>query len=138
VRLDCDEDRLLAADADAAARPLPTLEQTRGQPCPVRRFGAGRVRVARDGRAPIALRCAHGCRGTLRLVQQRRGRSERLIGQATYVHRPGTALVRVPVARYARALAGCSGGLRANAVVFPIRASPLTGAQRGLGIYRIS
>lgn len=138
VRPDCDADRLLAVDADAAAAPLPTLVQTQEKPCPVRRAGPGRVRVVRDGRVPIALRCAEGCRGTLRLVQQRRGRRERLIGQATYTRGPGTAVVRVPVATYARALGGCAGGLRANAIVFPSRNTPRTVGQRGLGVYRLT
>ncbi len=138
VRPDCDADRLLAVDADLAAGPLPTQEQTQQFACPVRRSGAGRVRVGSDGRVRIALRCAEGCRGTLRLVQQRRGGRERLIGEASYAHGPGTVSVRVPVAAYARALAGCAGGLRANAINFPSSTSPRTVGPRGLGAYRIT
>jgi hypothetical protein len=136
LRPDCDADRLLAVDVDAPAGPLPTTDSGLGQACPLRRAGTSRPRVA-GGRVRIALRCAHGCRGTLRLVQQRRGRRERLIGQAAYSHGPGTAVVRVPVAGYARSLAGCSAGLRANAVVFPGGSSRYSRNQRGLGAYRI-
>jgi hypothetical protein len=138
VRPDCDADRLFAIDADAAAGPLPTREQTQERPCPVRRSGSGRVRVGHDGLARVALRCAEGCRGTLRLVQQRRGRRERLIGEATYFHGAGTVVVRVRVATYARALAGCSGGLRATATVFPSRNSPRTLGPHGIGAYRLT
>lgn len=138
VRPDCDADRLLAVDADAVAGPLPTREQTQEHPCPVRRSGAGRVRIARDGRARIALRCAEGCRGALRLVQQRRGRRERTVGQADYAHGPGTVVVRPRIAGYARALAGCSGGLRVSAVLFPSRNTPRARGPRGLGAYRIT
>jgi hypothetical protein len=135
LRADCDTDRLLAVDSDAAAAPLPTYEQHR---CPLRRAGSGRVRVARDGRVRIALRCTEGCRGTLRLVQQRRGRRERLVAEARYAHGPGTVVVRVKIASYARALAGCGGGLRATAIVFFTRTSPRTSAQRGIGAYRLT
>ena len=104
----------------------------------MRRSGPGRVRAARDGRVRIALRCAEGCRGTLRLVQQRSGRRERLIGEAAYAHGPGTVVVRVRLAAYARRLAGCAGGLRANAIVFPSRTTPRNLGPRGLGAYRIT
>jgi hypothetical protein len=136
VRPDCDADRLLAIDADAAAGPLPA--QVRERSCPLRRAGAGRLRVGRDGRVRIALRCADGCRGTLRLVQQRRGHRERLIGAAPYSHGPGTAVARPAIARYARALAGCPGGLLASAVLFASHGAPTTPGPRGLGAYRIT
>lgn len=140
VRRDCDADRLLAVDADAAAGPLPALANAPGGTCPLRRSGSGRVRVARDGRVRIALRCAKGCRGTLRLVQERRGGRQRLIGEAAYSHGPGTLAVRPRIAGYARALAGCSGGLRANAVVFVSDTSttPRSSERVSLGAYRIA
>ncbi len=138
LRPDCDADRLLAVDVDAAAGPLPALDQTQEHPCPVRRSGPGRVRVARDGRVSIRLRCAEGCRGTLRLVQHRRGGRERLVAEAAYAHGPGTVVVRPRIASYARALAGCSGGLRATATLFPSRNTPRTQGPRGIGAYRIA
>ena len=87
----------------------------------------------------IQLRCPAGCRGTLRLVQQRRGGHERRIASMDHASRPGTFVVRPRIAAYARALAGCSGGLRVNAVLFPAaddRTVAATG--KGLGAYRIS
>jgi hypothetical protein len=51
-----------------------------------------RPAAASDGRVRIALRCEHGCRGTLRLVQQRAGRRERLVGEAAYRARAGAGL----------------------------------------------
>lgn len=135
VRPDCDADRLLAVDAEAVGE-LPGPAQER--PCPVRRAGSGRVRVRADGRAGVALRCAEGCRGTLRLVQRRAGGRERIVGEAAYARRAGTVVVRVRVAAYARALAGCSGGLRAQAIVFPSRTTPRTTGRRELGAYRIT
>jgi hypothetical protein len=134
VRPDCDVDRLLAIDVDAVGV-LPV--QTEERPCPVRRAGSGRVRAGRNGFVRIALRCTEGCRGTLRLVQQRRGGRERLVGEAAYRHGSGTFAVRLRIASYARALAGCAGGLRANAIVFPARTTPRLHEPRGLGAYRI-
>ena len=92
----------------------------------------GRLRVARDRSVRIDLRCAAGCRGELRLVEQRHGRRERLVGRAAFVGDPGRVSVRPQIARWARARAGCRGGLRVAAVLFPHGA-----ARRGLGFYRI-
>jgi len=137
VRRDCDADRLLSVDADVVG----TVLAPRSGPCPVRRASSGRVRVQRDGRVSIRLRCARGCHGTLRLVQQRRGGRERLVGRASYAGDAGTVAVRPRIARYAKALAGCSGGLRVIALLHPAGDDePFVGADRGtsLGPYRIA
>jgi hypothetical protein len=138
VRSDCDADRLLSVDADVVGT---VLAPRSGRPCPVRRVSSGHVRVLRDGRISIHLRCARGCRGTLRLVQQRRGGRERLVGRASYAGAAGTVVVRPRIARYAKALAGCSGGLRVTALLHPAGDDePFLGGDRGtsLGAYRIA
>lgn len=138
VRSDCDADRLLAVDAGVRATSAPA--DTTADPCPLRRSGPGRLRIARDGRVTIALRCTNGCRGTLRLVQQRRGGRERLVGEADYGSAANPVLVRPRIARYARALAGCSGGLRLVARLHPVgddQTSAGAGRGKGLGAYRI-
>jgi hypothetical protein len=139
VRIDCDADRLLAIDADATA-PLPPATRSTAERCPVRRAGSALLRVAPDGRVRVALRCPHGCRGTLRLVEQRRGRRERPVGQVRYVTGAGTTVARPQIAPYARALAGCGGGLRVAAILHPIggRNGPATSdLGHGFGTFRI-
>ena len=133
VRALCYEELLLAVDTTVpAAAPLPSTPPPSLLTCPMRRAGSGRVRVATDHRVSIHVRCPSGCRGTLRLVQQRRGRRERRIGSVDFVSGAGSFVLRPRVARYARALAGCSGGLRAVAQVH--RTNDGT---TGLGAYRI-
>jgi len=90
------------------------------------------VRVAGDRRVSIRVRCTSGCRGTLRLVEQRRGGRERIVGHADFATAPRTITLRPRIASYARALAGCSGGLRVIAKVY----RPGDGA-KGLGAFRI-
>jgi hypothetical protein len=80
----------------------------------------------------IRVRCPIGCQGILRLVEQRRGGRERLVGSVEFVSRGGTLVLRPRIARYARALAGCPGGLRVAAVVH--RNGDGT---KGLGPYRL-
>ncbi len=138
TRVDCDADRLLAVDVAVAGPPLrPAPAAT----CPVRRSGPGRLRVGRDGRVSIGLRCAEGCRGTLRLVEQRRGRRERLAGRGEYLTSAGQkVVVRVGLARWARARAGCDGGLRVAAITHPVgpdHVSVRAGRGKGLGAYRL-
>ncbi len=138
TRLDCDADRLVSVDPDAAGTPpglpLPTLRS-----CPVRRSGTPRARLTPTGRVGIRLRCPAGCRGTLRLVQQRRGGRERRVASISYAEAAGTFVLRPRIAAYARALAGCSGGLRVNAVLFPASDDRTVAAPgKGLGAYRIS
>lgn len=138
TRIDCDADRLVSVDLVAAgtppALPLPTLRS-----CPVRRASPSRLSSTPSGRVNIGLRCAAGCRGTLRLVQQRRGGRERRVASVAYASRPGTFVVRPRIVAYARALAGCSGGLRVNAVLFPAADDRTVAARgKGLGAYRIS
>ena len=139
VDADCDADRLLAVAADVpAAAPPPSPAGPAS--CPQRRAKPRRLRVQRGGRVTIALRCPQGCRGTLRLVQQRRGRRERLVGHADYGGDAGTVLARPRIARYARALAGCRGGLRAVGLLHPVgddHSSVGAGRGKGLGSYRI-
>ena len=119
MRSDCDADRLLAVDAGATG-PLPGARPAPHDGiCPVRRSGSAPVRIDSKGRARIALRCPAGCRGTLRLVQQRPKNRERLVGRASYDARAGTVVVRTKIADYARRLAGCRGGLRVIALVHP-------------------
>jgi hypothetical protein len=106
----------------------------------VRRAGPGRLRVGRDGRARIGLRCAAGCRGTLRLVEQRSRRRERLAGRGDYVTASGTVVVRVGLSRWARDRAGCSGGVRVAAITHPVgpdHVSATAGRGKGLGVYRL-
>ncbi len=139
VRIDCDADRLVALDIDATPSVAPASQST-GERCPVRRAGSSRLRVTRRMTVRIALRCPHGCRGTLRLVEQRRGRRERPIGQAPYATPGGTVVVRPRIAGYARARAGCAGGLRVAAIVHPIGAHngpPTSDLGRGLGTFVI-
>lgn len=133
VRERCHDELLLAVDTNVvAAAPLPIAVPPSTQTCPVRRAGSGRVRVAPDLRVSIRVRCPKGCRGTLRLVEQRRGSRERLIGSVDYASAGGSFVLRPRIARYARALAGCRGGLRAVAKVHH------TGDRtKGLGVYRI-
>ncbi len=87
VRSDCDADRLLSVDADVVGT---AARAAVGRPCPVRRVSSGSMRVQRDGRVSIRLRCARGCHGTLRLVQQRSGGRERLVGRVSYGGAAGT------------------------------------------------
>ena len=127
VREDCDADWLLAVDA-ALVADGPTQ-----RPCTIKRENTGsRLRVARDRSVRVDLRCAAGCRGELRLVEQRRGRRERLAGSVAFVGDPGRVSVRPRIARWARARAGCRDGLRVAAVLFAHGAP-----RRGLGPYRI-
>jgi hypothetical protein len=138
VRADCDADRLLAVDASVAGPALPPASGPAS--CPVRRAGPGRLRVGRDGRVSIGLRCAAGCRGTLRLVEQRRGRRERLAGSGDYTVAAGKVVVRAGLARWSRRLAGCAGGLRVTAIVHPVgpdHVSATAGRGKGLGAYRL-
>ena len=134
VRARCHDELLLRVDTTvAAAAPLAFAAPPSLQTCPVRRVGSGRVRVSPSGRAPIRVRCPSGCRGTLRLVQQRRGRRERLIGSADFAASAGRSFVLRPrIARWARSLAGCTDGLRAVAQVH----RPNDGTT-GIGAYRI-
>jgi hypothetical protein len=131
VRRDCDADRLLAVDAGAPAT-APSAPVAAKTACPVRRTGSGRLAVRRDGTARIALRCPKGCRGTLRLVQQRKGGRERTVGSASYASAAGDVVLRPALARFARGLAGCAGGLRVAAILFATDER-----RRGLGNYRI-
>jgi len=131
VRADCDADRLLAVDVNVRATVLsPTSSRTTA--CPVRRAGPALLRVASAG-VQIALRCPKGCRGTLRIVEQRSRGRERIVGDARYVAGAGRLVVRVPIARFARRLAGCSHGLRVQAVLHPDAEQ-----RRGLGTYRLT
>ncbi|MDX6537812.1 MAG: hypothetical protein QOD37_2153, partial [Gaiellales bacterium] len=137
-RADCDADRLFAIDASVAGPPLP--QATGPASCPVRRASPGRVRVGHDGQVVVELRCPAGCRGTLRFVEQRPGRRERLAGRGEYLTSAGRAVVRVRLARWARRLAGCSDGLRVAAIVHPVGADfkiATAGRGKGLGAYRI-
>jgi hypothetical protein len=111
VRKRCHDERLLAVDTTVpAAAPLDLTPAPSPQVCFVRRAGPGRVRVAPDGRVAIRVRCPIGCQGILRLVEQRRGGRERLVGSVEFVSRGGAPVLRPRIARYARALAGCPGG----------------------------
>jgi hypothetical protein len=130
VRSDCDADRLLAVDSDVPAQSPPRAALVTGAALWTRP-AADRIRR----RVTIALACAAGCRGTLRLVQQRRSRRERVVGDADYGSAASTVLVRPAIARFARALAGCPGGLRVAAVLYPTGSS---GRGKGLGAYRIT
>jgi hypothetical protein len=133
VRARCYDELLLAVDTTVpAAGPLPVSRPPSLRTCPMRRAGSGRVRVAADHRVSVRVRCPSGCRGTLRLVQQRRGRRERRVGGVAFVSGAGSFVLRPRIARYARALAGCSGGLRAVAQIH--RTNDGT---TGLGAYRI-
>ncbi|MEY2515157.1 MAG: hypothetical protein QOJ89_2515 [bacterium] len=134
VRARCHDELLLAVDTTVATAGSPALAVPPSlQSCPVRRAGTGHVRVKPDGHVRIRVRCPAGCRGTLRLVQQRRGRRERRIASVDFVSPGGSPFVLRPrIARYARALAGCKGGLRAVAEVH----RPNDGTT-GLGAYRI-
>ncbi|MDX6681707.1 MAG: hypothetical protein QOG94_1746 [Solirubrobacteraceae bacterium] len=134
VRARCHDELLLAVDTTVPAAAPPAMAAPPSlQTCPVRRAGPSRVRVAADHRVSIRVRCPSGCRGALRLVQQRRGRRERRIGSVAFVSSGGEPFVLRPrIASYARALAGCSGGLRAVAQVH--RTNDGT---TGLGAYRI-
>jgi hypothetical protein len=139
MRIDCDADRLLALDADTAAS-LPPATLPTAERCPVRRAGSALLRVAPDRGVRVALRCPHGCRGTLRLVEQRRGRRERPVGQVQYATSAGTTIAQPQIAPYARALAGCAGGLRVAAILHPIgsRNGPATSdLGHGFGTFRI-
>jgi len=132
VRPDCDRDRLLAIDADVTGTP-PSSALVAPRRCSVRRSGSSRLRVGRRGDVRVALRCSKGCRGTLRLVQQRRRGRERTVGSADYAAEPGRIVLRPKLAGFAQRLAGCKGGLRVAAVLFNTRET-----RRGLGFYRIA
>ncbi|MDX6677599.1 MAG: hypothetical protein QOE31_1651 [Solirubrobacteraceae bacterium] len=131
VRSDCDADRLLAVDVATRGTPPAPLAAARTR-CPVRRAGPGRLHVGPHGGVRIALRCPQGCRGTLRLVQQRKGGRERIAAATDYVAAAGGLVVRPQLARFARGLAGCSGGLKLSAVLFAAGER-----RRGLGDYRV-
>jgi len=129
VRPDCEGDALLAIDADATAPPA------RRRPCSVRRSGSGPLRIARDRTIRVSLRCPAGCpagcRGTLRLVQQR-GSRERVVGGLAFVSGRQRFALHPRIARYARALAGCRGGILVKAVLFAH-----AGTRSSLGRYRL-
>jgi len=130
VRRRCLDELLLAADTtkpDGAPMPL-----TPAPTCVVRRAGSGRVRVAPDSRVSIRLRCPEGCRATLRLFEQRRGGRERLVATKQFSGGSKAFTVRPRIARYARALAGCRGGLRTVARVYNS-----SGRAKAIGAYRI-
>ena len=133
VRKRCHDELLLAVDtAVPVVTPLPLAPPPSLETCPVRRrAGSGRVRVAPDRRVSIRVRCPAGCRGTLRLVEQRRGRRERVIGSRDFVSAGGSFVLRPRIASFARSLAGCGGGLRAVAQVHRDNST------KGLGTYRI-
>ncbi len=134
VRRRCQDELLLAVDTNvAAAAPMPVTPPPSLQTCPVvRRAGAGRLRVASGAVVPVRLRCPAGCQGTLRLVEQRRGRRERIVASVDFASPAGALTLRPKIARFARALAGCRGGLRVAAIVHRNG-----GATKGLGPYRI-
>lgn len=112
----CDADRLLAVDVDAAGpAPAPPRLPYDQSPCPVTRTSASGVRLGVSRRVGLTLSCPRGCRGTIRLVQEHRGK-ERLAG-STPVAGQGALAARVVVARYAAALAGCGNGLRLRATL---------------------
>ena len=138
TRVDCDADRLLSVDPALAGAP-PPLPPATLRSCPVRRASPSRLSATPSGRVSIALRCPAGCRGTLRLVQQRRGGRERRVASVDYAVPAGQVVLRPRIAAYARALAGCRGGLRVNAVLFPAFDDRTVAAPgKGLGVYRIS
>ena len=103
----------------------------------MRRVGPSTLRVSSDGRVRIAVRCSAGCRGTLRLVEQRRGLRERRVGEVAYAG-IGSLVLRPRIARYARALAGCRGGLKVRAVLHVTGREPTAGYGQGFGVYRIA
>jgi hypothetical protein len=133
VRRRCQDEVPIGVDTTVVAgAPLPLAPPPSLQTCPVRCAGSGRVRVEPDRRVSIRVRCPTGCRGTLRLVQQRRRHRERVIGSVDFVRASGTLALRPRIANWARSLAGCEGGLRAVAQVHrPVRET------KGLGTYRI-
>jgi len=139
VRTDCDAERLLAVDVDAAGPPPPAALQY-GYPvsCPVAPAGSSRARLSPRG-VTVRVSCPAGCRGTLRLTQEHR-RNERLAGRREVSGR-GTLTARVPLARYAAGLAGCGGGLRLRAyldqTVYPA-AQRTTRSIQWLGLVRVS
>ncbi len=133
VRTDCDADRLLAVDAGASGPPPSPHPALTKRPCPVSRRGSARRRVRAGGRVPIALRCPKGCRGTLRLVQQASRGRERIAARIDYASRAGNVSLRPKLARFARSRAGCRGGMRVAARLFPVGER-----SRGLGYYRIT
>ena len=135
VQSRCDGDVIVRFDAGVAAQGRPPQPMATREPCVVRRAGPGRLRVARDGRAKLRLRCPASCAATFGLVQQRAGRAERLAGSDTFdvpAARGGTLTLTVRIAGYARALAGCRGGLLVQAVLWPFKVH-----SRGLGSYRL-
>ena len=116
VRNDCDADRLLAADVTAGG-PAPTaVTAPDGPDCPAARTGSAHLRLDRTHAVRVTLACPAGCRGTLRLVQQR-GARERVAGQREVGGR-GALSVRVQLAPYAAGLAACAGGLRVRATLY--------------------
>ncbi len=134
VRSRCSEDLLLALDSDVAAQGAPPPQGQTRAPCVIRRAGPSRLRASRDGVVRVPIRCGStGCRATLRLVQQRSGRAERLIASAGFARSGrGTVVTRMRLPRYARELAGCDRGLLVRAVLWPFSEH-----SRGLGSYRI-
>jgi len=137
TRTDCDADRLVSVDPSLAGT-LPALPLATLRSCPVRRSSPSRLTSSPSGRVSIGLRCPAGCRGTLRLVQQRRGGRERRVASVDYASPAGRFVVRPKLAAYARRLAACGGGLRVDAVLFPAADDRTVPARaRGLGAYRI-
>jgi len=141
VRSDCTADRLLAVDTYAVGPPPPPLTSSVEEFCPVKRSGSSRLRVRSDGRARFVLSCRDGCHGRLRIVQQR-GRLARLVGKADYSVGPGRVVVKPKIAKFARALAGCKGGVRVIALSQPAGTDDYKQAGEGTGIrvspYRLS
>jgi hypothetical protein len=137
LRKDCDADHLLAIDVDAAGAPPPHPAHALST-CRVRRSGASQLRISASGHLKLGLRCPAGCRGTLRLVQQRGGHLERLAGSADYAQSAGTRALAATVAPFARALAGCAGGMHVRAVLYPAADEDVVSKRRTLGSYVLS
>lgn len=116
VRNDCDADRLLAVDVTAGGAAPTAISSPDGPGCPAARTGSARLRLDRTHAVRVRLACPAGCRGTLRLVQQR-GSRERVAGQREVGGR-GAISVRVQLAPYAAGLAACAGGLRLRATLY--------------------
>lgn len=139
VRSDCDADRLLAVDVTVPGT-APAAVAPDGPACPVALRGAARRRLSpRSNLVTVPLSCPAGCRGTLRLVQQR-GLREREAARADFSGR-GAIRVRLPRRRFVAPLAACGRGLRLAVLVYrdhPPLPTEYPRSKQQLGIVRVS
>ena len=116
VRGECDGHRLIAVDVTVPGTP-PAAVAPDGPARPVALRGSAKRRLdPRTHSLTVPLACPAGCRGTLRIVQQR-GLRERIAARVEVSGR-GALRIRLASRRYVTALAACGTGVRLFAKLY--------------------